>query len=127
MNGLTAELLGQACRTFLDLAYPAGTVPAAKRPYYDLQPGQPLGPLLVPPVCQTLPAPDGGLRGYALRLGCATYPHLKLRVVHCEEFPCVFDVDTHDTVQLPPDHPDAPDSPDFPTPTPEPGPPEPQI
>src|SRR3954470_9145358 len=108
MHGLTSELLGKASRTFLDLAYPGGNVPSGKRPYYDLGPGEPLEPLLAPPVCQEVREPDGGVRGYAFRLGCSSYPHLKLRVVRCGWEPCVFEVDTHDTMQLPADHPDAP-------------------
>lgn len=108
MKGLTGALLDRACRNFLGLAYPGGppTVPAAKQPYLHIDPVAPLGPLLAPPVCQALPAPSGGVRGYAFRLGCTHYPHLKLQVVTTDDGSLVFSVDTHDAVQLQPDHPD---------------------
>ena len=60
------------------------------------------------PVCAVLHNRQGTLRGYALRLGSVTYPHIKLQVVHHEALgPCVFSVDTHDELDLDPDHPDA--------------------
>jgi hypothetical protein len=108
MKGLTGALLDQACRTFLCLAYPDGppTVPPPKQPFLHINPDAPLEPLLAPPVCQALPAPGGGVRGYSFRLGCAHYPHLKLQVVTTDDGSLVFTVDTHDAVQLQPDHPD---------------------
>jgi hypothetical protein len=111
MNAPPADLLARACRTFLQLAYPGGeqTIPATRRPYLHLQADQPLEPLLAPPVCEALLAPDGGVRGHAFRLGCATYPHLKLQATNCDgQGTWVFTVDTHDTLKLAPDHPDAP-------------------
>jgi hypothetical protein len=109
MTGLSGALLDQACRTFLRLAYPDGpeAVPLAKQPYLRIDPSAPLEPLLAPPVCQALPAPGGGVRGYSFRLGCAHYPHLKLQVVTTDDGSLVFSVDTHDAVQLQPNHPDA--------------------
>lgn len=107
MPELTTALLGRACRTFLSLAYPDGNVPEAKRPYLDVQPGQPIEPLLQPPVCQELPNPTGGVRGYAFRLGCSTFPHLKLQAVDCGAGRWVFNVDTHDAMKLDPGHQDA--------------------
>jgi hypothetical protein len=110
MKGLTGALLDRACRTFLGLAYPDGpqSVPAAKQPYLHINPGAPLESLLAPPVGQALPAPGGGVRGYSFRLGCTHYPHLKLQIVNTEDGSLVFSVDTHDAVQLQPDHPDLP-------------------
>jgi len=110
MKGLTGAVLDRACRIFLGLAYPDGpaSVPAAKQHYLHIDPGAPLGPLLAPPVCQTLAAPGGGVRGHAFRLGCAHHPHLKLQVVTTDDGSLVFSVDTHDAVQLQPDHPDQP-------------------
>ena len=107
MRGLTATLLGKACRIFLALAYADGQVPAAKRPYAEIQSDQVLEPLLTPPVCQPLPAVAGVSRGYAFRLGCSWFPHLKLQVVDCGTIPCVFAVDTHDAMKLEGDHPEA--------------------
>src|SRR5207244_4391227 len=77
-----------ACRTFRTLPYPAGeaTVPAKKRAYLDMKADQPLADYLPPApaaagLCQVLPAPGGGVRGYAFRLGSAAFPHLKLQVI----------------------------------------------
>jgi hypothetical protein len=110
MTGLPTRLLGQACRTFLTLAYPEGegSIPSSKCVYFHLPAEQPLESVLAPPVCQTLRTESGGLRGYALRLGSASYPHLKLQVVwHEKSAAWVFAVDTHDSLQLEPGHPDA--------------------
>jgi hypothetical protein len=110
MKGLSATLLGHACRIFLALAYPGGpeTIPAAKRAFLHLEADQSLEPLLVPPLCEVLRTPTGNLRGYAIRLGSLTYPHVKLQVVSQEEGATfVFTVDTHDTLHLDPGHPDA--------------------
>ncbi len=109
MSDLPVALLGRACRTFLTLSYAGGmdAIPAVKRPYLDIAPGQALEPLLAPPVCQVLPALGGGVRGYAFRLGSSTYPHLKLQAVRCEGGIWVFAVDTHDAVLLPPGNPEA--------------------
>jgi hypothetical protein len=109
MKGLTAAQLGCACRIFLALAYPQGpgAVPPEKRRFGDLDPGQTLEELLQPPVCQPLGTPEGGQRGYALRLGSSSYPHLKLQVVTLDDGTCVFAVDTHDALHLDPNHPEA--------------------
>lgn len=111
MKGLTTALLGRACRIFLTLAYPEGeaTIPPPKRAYLSLTDPMPLETCLVAPVCQPVPAREGGGNGYALRLGCTTYPHLKMQVVDCDgRGTWVFSVNTHDTM-LPtdPGHPDA--------------------
>ncbi|MFL5244693.1 MAG: hypothetical protein ACJ8FY_21535 [Gemmataceae bacterium] len=110
LERLTTAVLGRACRLFLTLAYPdgPGTIPPQKKVYFDPPAEQPLQDLLKPPVCAVLHYRGGTLRGYALRLGSATYPHIKLQVVHHEALgPCVFSVDTHDELDLDPDHPDA--------------------
>jgi hypothetical protein len=110
MKGLTTKLLGRASRIFLMLAYPGGptTIPPGKSVLRNLSADQPLEPLLVPPLCETLRQADGSLRGYSFRLGSAIYPHLKLQVVGQDGgATCVFGVDTHDALQLEPGHPDA--------------------
>lgn len=107
MEGLTTDLLVRACRIFLSLAYPDGAVPPARRVYGEADPNGPLEPLLAPPVRQPLPPAEGRARGYALRLGCAWYPNVKLQVADCGTGICVFGVDTHDAVQLTAHHPDA--------------------
>ena len=109
MKDLTTELLQRACRIFLDRAYPEGehTIPPANLHYLALDPDQPLEHVLIPPVCQPLPLSASRLRGYALRLGSARHPHLKLQIVDHEDDGCVFSVDTHDGLSLDSSHPDA--------------------
>jgi hypothetical protein len=110
MTELTTALLGQACRTFLTLAYPTGpaSIPAPKDGFLNLNRDGPVEEALLPSVCQTLRTECGGFRGYALRLGSAVYPHLKLQVVHHEASDTwLFAVDTHDNLQLDADDPDA--------------------
>jgi hypothetical protein len=109
MRGLTTTLLELACRIFLERAYPHGadTIPPPKNNFLTLNVAQPVESVLAPPVCQPLFRRDGGLRGYALRLGSVLHPHLKLQIVDHDEAGCVFSVDTHDGFSLDPSHPDA--------------------
>jgi hypothetical protein len=109
MNGLTTVLLGRACRLFLERAYPEGchTIPPSAQAFFVLSPEEPLDAVVASPVCHPVKGPGGCVRGYALRLGSAGFPHLKLLVVD-QEGTCVFAVDTHDAVSLSADDPDAP-------------------
>jgi hypothetical protein len=109
MKGLTVALLDRACRIFLQRAYPEGehTIPLPRRNFLRLVPDRPLEGVLVPPLCQALPASGSVIRGYALRLGSAAYPHLKLQAVRFNATTWIFAVDTHDTIHLESDHPDA--------------------
>ncbi len=109
MRGLTTALLKRACQIFLDRAYPEGrdTIPPPKDRFLALDAEQPLESALIVPVCQPLFRRDGGLRGYALRLGSARHPHLKLQIVDHEDAGCVFSVDTHDGFKLSSSDPDA--------------------
>jgi hypothetical protein len=109
MNGLTTGLLGRACRIFLELAYPDGrhTIPPAAERFFALPQEGPVESVLTPPLCHPLTARGGGVRGYALRLGSAGFPYLKLQVVD-QEGACVFGVDTHDAISLAATDPDAP-------------------
>jgi hypothetical protein len=110
MKELTTALLGQACRTFLTLAYPSGTdsIPAPKSGFLNLNGNGPVDGVLIPSICQTLRTEFGGFRGYAIRLGSSVYPHLKLQVVRHEASDTwLFAVDTHDNIQLDPNDPDA--------------------
>jgi len=101
MEGLTTALLGRACRIFLELAYPVGerSIPAKKRLFWDVPPEAPLErylpPQVGPDLCQPVGAAPGCKPGFAYRLGCAYFPHLKLQVVRCDKG-WVFGVDTHD-------------------------------
>jgi hypothetical protein len=110
MKELPTPLLGRACRTFLSLAYPDGeaSIPPPKNSYFYLEPDLPLESVLHPPVCQVLRTEAGELRGYAMRLGSVSYPHLKLQVIwHARSEAWVLSVDTHDNLLLEPGHPDA--------------------
>jgi hypothetical protein len=105
MEGLTTELLGRACRIFLEMAYPGGetSIPTKKRKFWDIAPGTPLESYLPPQVgpelCQTLGSAPGGKPGFVFRLGCDHFPHLKLQVVRSVHG-WVFGVDTHDNFFL---------------------------
>ena len=98
--------LAQACRIFMDLAYPEGasTIPDSKRGYYEIGADHPLDELLPPGktalgVCQQMPRRPGAALGYAFRLGSAAYPHLKLCVQpipYHDRAVWVYSVDTHD-------------------------------
>ncbi len=108
--GLSTTLLRQACHIFLSLAYPEGeeSIPAPRRVYLHYEADLPVEVWLAPPLCQPFQGEDG-IHGYAWRLGCRHFPHLKLRATnqdHGESW--VFSVDTHDAVRVAPDHPDAP-------------------
>src|SRR5947207_3248312 len=110
MKGLDTALLRQACHIFLTLAYPDGdgSIPAPRRALLHLSVDAPLEKWLTPPICQPVLG-EGGVQGYAWRLGCRHFPHLKLRATnqdHGESW--VFSVDTHDAVRVGPNHPDAP-------------------
>jgi hypothetical protein len=106
VNELSTRDLASACRIFMDLAYPDGprTIPEFKIPYYEMTPERSLVEFLPPAplsvgVTKTLSRNAGGSFGYEFRLGCAHFPHLKLRVqsmdLHDREV-WVFSVDTHD-------------------------------
>lgn len=106
MNELSTRDLAGACRIFMDLAYPDGahTIPDFKRPYYEMTAERSLVEYLPPApqsvgVTKTLSRNAGGSFGYEFRLGCAGFPHLKLRVQSMdlrEREVWVFSVDTHD-------------------------------
>ena len=109
MKGLTTALLKQACRIFLNRAYPEGgeTIPSPKNSFLTLEDDRPLESVLVAPVCQPLLRRESGLKGYALRLGSARHPHLKLQIVEHQDGDCVFSVDTHDGFTLDSSDPDS--------------------
>ncbi|MCI0738219.1 MAG: hypothetical protein L0Y72_04190 [Gemmataceae bacterium] len=121
MQHLDADVLGQACRLFLTLAYPHGpeSIPHKKRAFWDLC-DKPLAGILPPTegaagVCRELRNVNGTSCGYEFRLGSYCFPHLKLRVQEVEhdgQPTWVYMVDTHDAFSKcnrfpPPDHPDA--------------------
>ena len=122
MHRLTTDLISQACRVFVSLAYPGGeaAIPARKRPLLELPPGQEMlkhlaGDPAVRECCQVVSAKGGGVKALLIRLGCAHFPHLKLKAQllnHEQGDLWLFSVDTHDAFSStsflpPPGHPDA--------------------
>ncbi len=117
MQALVAQDFAQACRIFMELAYPGGceTVPERLRPYCDIAVESPLedfnpGAPLSTSVALDLSTLAPGTPGYAFRLGSANYPHLKLRIqimdFHQRDV-WVYSVDTHDRFHRAIEHPDA--------------------
>lgn len=122
MLPLSTDMLSLACRTFLQMAYPAGedAIPASRRIYLDLPSGRNLWDYHLE---SPLPASSfqlirnemGENYGCAIRLGCSHFPHLKLRVQEIgegEQKRWLFTVDTHDSFSRhfhrpPSDHPDS--------------------
>lgn len=119
---VSMPLLARACRVFMRHAYPDGpeTIPPKKRVYADLPETEPVENYLPPApaaeeVGQVIFGANHGIRGYALRLGSARFPHLKLKLQLVDfnnSTAWVFMVDTHDAFSKsnfypPPDHPDA--------------------
>src|SRR4051812_46417641 len=122
MQCLTTDLVSQACRIFLALAYPAGesAIPAKKRillglpsclDIFEFMGNEPA----MLDCCQSVCSATGESRALLIRVGCKHYPHLKLKaqlVGEEEKREWLFSVDTHDaysstTFLPPPDHPDA--------------------
>ncbi len=103
---LSAQDLSQACRIFLELAYPAGSasIPVDVRPYLEIAPDGPVADYLPPApfaekICQKLNAERDGAMGMTFRLGRAGFRFLKLRlqqIEHHGDERWVFSVDTHD-------------------------------
>jgi hypothetical protein len=124
MQCLTTDLMGQACKIFLTLAYPGGeaAIPAAKRHLLGLPAGLMMldhldGDPVTRGFCQVAPAKTADIRLLLLRLGCRHYPNLKLKAQLIDDDPqgegaWLFSVDTHDGFSStsflpPPDHPEA--------------------
>jgi len=108
MQGLTATELVRACRIFREIAYPAGgeLIPARPAAFLALVEVQPLETALAQTIVQAIVL-DGNKRGYAIRLGSARYPHVKLQVINCDQTNTwVYGVDTHDGLRLDPLHDD---------------------
>ncbi|MGF1581304.1 MAG: hypothetical protein ACFCD0_18225 [Gemmataceae bacterium] len=122
MVGLTTDILAEACRIFLSLAYPDGLerIPEDKLVYLDLPPNQLLSEYhanfpLPASTFRLLHDNNGDEAGVELRLGRKGFPHLKMNVRRVDNFPdgmWVFSVNTHDKFSdehylPPPDHPEA--------------------
>jgi hypothetical protein len=122
MDLLTTGQVREACRLFLELAYPGGmaTVPPAKRFLLDLPDEAPALEYLADleaakNCCQVSATRPDGKPAFSIRLGCVHFPHLKLKVQSCRSatdanalagrpalpdcqkgLDHVFSVDTHD-------------------------------
>ncbi len=122
MHRLTTDLVRQATRLFVSLAYSGGeaAVPARKRALLDLPPGKEMVAQLADDpslreCCQLVAGKNGRSRALLIRLGCNHYPHLKLKaqlIDHEDGDLWLFSVDTHDAFSarsfLPPaGHPEA--------------------
>lgn len=122
MPALPSPLLRQACRLFLELAYPDGpqSIPERRRAYLDLPADERIGDFVPPApaaagIAKEIYRDSGDPCGFEFRLGSNHFPHLKLRlqeVEHNGQACWVFMVDTHDAFSKesrfpPPDHPDA--------------------
>jgi hypothetical protein len=108
MPNLPPDLLHLACRVFLQFAYPDGKVPENRQAFSRLLSHEELDSLIEGPLCELIPGLEvGQYRGYAFRLGCRTFPHVKLQAIWHNEGNCwVFAVDTHDAIPLPGYHPE---------------------
>ncbi len=121
MCGLSTDEVCFACRIFLDLAYPGGeeSIPPNPRKFLTLPAGQSFAEYYeqtsFSPTWLEVLKKKGEFHGYALRLGSAHYPNLKLNVQwvadHGQQL-WVFSVDTHDAFLVgnahpPVNHPDA--------------------
>lgn len=104
MIDLPAEVLGLACRLYLEEAYPQGpaTIPSVLRAYWDIPADADVDDLLEPSPqtrghCQKVLGPRPG---YQLRLGCVGFQHLKLTLQGMPsdgQMTWLFSVDTHDS------------------------------
>ena len=101
-NGLPLKVgdLRKAVELYLSVAYPAGDFPSAVKRRLDWPVGVDAETLLnAPPFERAGRSRDGGSAIYALRLGNARYPHMKLQI---QPWPCpagfLLSVNTHDQV-----------------------------
>lgn len=121
MHRLSTADVRQACRVFLDHAYPGGeaAIPQSCHCFYNIASDRPIEEVLPPhpfvgAIGRELRDNQGKLRGFAFRLGSASYPHLKLKIELVERDGgdvWIYSVDTHDafsreSIYPPPDHPD---------------------
>lgn len=121
MQTLTQQQLAHVCRLFMEHAYAGALdkIPPKKRVYLNLPEDGELADFLPPSpaaagVVEDMAKRKDGPVGYELRLGCAHFPHLKLRLQHMTyhgDGVWVHMVDTHDAyfnkLAQDPSHPDA--------------------
>lgn len=105
---LTAGQLRQAIAVFCAHAYGSHLPPENRRQFTELPAEASVDDILGAAGVEKLPPPvPSAAGGYALRIGCQWYPHLKMTILPYGEPPgFVFGVDTHDHFKLPPNAPD---------------------
>lgn len=100
LQRLRLDLLRQAVRLYLELAYPSGSVPEAVRRRLQWREGcSPSELLAEPPFERAGKAPGRQSPIWALRLGNHRYPHMKLQIQPWpNEAGFMLSVNTHDQV-----------------------------
>lgn len=100
LQGLRLDILRQAIDCYLTLAYPSGTYPEAVKRRLDWPDGVTAPVLLTgPPFERAGKAPGRQEAIFALRLGNARYPHMKLQIQPWpNEAGFMISVNTHDQV-----------------------------
>jgi len=114
LDQITAAMVAEAMRIYLDVAYPDSEPPQKVRVMARVDPDAPLDAALGDECVETRPLRAGSelVGKYLWRFGNASYPHMKLGLERCSEGDdFVFVVDTHDR-DLPLDS-EAYDSPEY--------------
>jgi hypothetical protein len=103
-------MLRQALAGFLEHAYASGKIPESRRKYAAVVDAGSLDEFLAQVGAETLePSTPSAPGGFALRVGCEWYSHLKLTVRPFDwDVGFVFGVDTHDALRVPPNSPEEP-------------------
>lgn len=109
LQGLPLDLLRLGVELYLGIAYPSGNVPDRIRKRLDWTPGLDVAELLTHPPFERVGKAGGETPIYALRLGNARYPHMKMQIQPWDSKDgFLLSVNTHDhSLALDPDAPDA--------------------
>ena len=109
LPGLPMELLRRAVAIYLAIAYPKSEPPSAVRRRLDWSPGLGAGELLNRPPFERVGKASVDKPIYALRLGNARYPHMKMQIQPWDaSLGFLLSVNTHDhALALEPGAPDA--------------------
>jgi hypothetical protein len=108
LQPLSSGLLARAVKLFLSFAYRGGEVPASKEVFLRWSEEDALADCLSQKGVERPKesSPASNVR-YAIRLGNAWYPHMKLLIAIMEPSgEVLFSVDTHDRLEVPPGSPD---------------------
>ena len=106
---LTLATLSKALEIYYPLAYPGGNVPSNRQQFQTVAQLPDLDALWqVKGVQQLEPRASGEPGGYALRVGNAWYPHMKIMIQPYDADPgYAFAVNTHDRLFVPEGSPEA--------------------